>query len=71
MENENENIEDALACTIMMCAAFMYDDFCDEPRKKRTIWMKDFHREREERGAYKITFEEFRLKDPVVKTFFA
>ena len=54
--------EEVLICTIIASVSVVY---C-EPMKtrKRKYWVRNYFRERDQDGAYKLTREELRLNDP-------
>ena len=64
MENEDEFIEEVVACTMIGCASILYCDSLDQVTRRRKQWCKDFYRERDTLGAYKLTMEELRISDP-------
>ena len=64
MENEDKFIEEAVACTLIGCASFLYSDSLNQVTRRRTQWCKDFYRERDALGAYKLTMEELIFSDP-------
>ena len=47
MENVDESIEEAVACTLIGCASFLYSDSLNQVTRRRTQWCKDFYRERD------------------------
>ena len=59
-----ESLEEVLVCTILASAATVQLETMKQIKRKRKCWVKDYFRERDKYGAYKITLEELRFKDP-------
>eukprot|EP00794_Sanderia_malayensis_P011517 gene11517-biopygen9187 len=64
-EASMREVEEVLLCTTIACASIIYVDLVDDTKpRNRRVWCKDYFRERDERGAYKMTLEELRFSDP-------
>ena len=59
-----EAVEEVLICTIIASASVVYGESMKTRKRKRKYWVRDYFRERDQYGAYKLTFEELRLNDP-------
>ena len=56
-----QTIEEVLLCTIIASSSVIYSDSLNagKRKRKRKYWVKDYFRERDHLGAYKITLEEW------------
>ena len=59
-----EAVEEVLICTIIASASVVYGESMKTRKRKRKYWVRDYFRERDQYGAYKLTLEELRLNDP-------
>ena len=59
-----EAVEEVLICTIIASASVVYGESMKTRKRKRKYWVRDYFRERDQYGAYKLTFEALRLNDP-------
>ena len=59
-----EAVEEVLICTIIASAIAVYCESMKTRKRKRKYWVRDYFRERDQYGAYKLTLEEPRLNDP-------
>ena len=57
-----EAVEEVLICTIIASASVVYGE--SMKTRKRKYWVRDYFREMDQYGAYKLTLEELRLNDP-------
>lgn len=66
MNKDTDNIEEALVCSIIAtCSTIIHVNSTENNgTRNRKVWCKDYYRERDELGAYKLTLEELRLNDP-------
>ena len=60
---EAEAVEEILVCSIIASSCAVYE-LSNSRKRKRECWVKDYYRERDQYGAYKLTLQELRLKDP-------
>ena len=53
-------IEEVLFCTIIASSSIIYSDSLNagKIKRKHKYWVKDYFRERDQLGAYRITLEE-------------
>ena len=58
-----EAVEEVLRCTIIASASVVYGESMKTRKRKRKYWVRDYFRERDQDGAYKLTLEELRLND--------
>ena len=54
----------SLRCTIIASASVVYDESMKTRKRKRKYWVRDYFRDRDQYGTYKLTLEELRLNDP-------
>ena len=59
-----EPVEEVLICTIITSASVVYGESVKTRKRKRKYWVRDYFRERDQYGAYKLTLEELHLNDP-------
>ena len=61
-----QTIEEVLVCTIITSSSVIYSDSLNagKRKRKRKYWIKDYFRERDQLGGYKLTLEELRLNNP-------
>ena len=59
---ETEAMEEILICSIIAFSYIVYESL-NNRRRKRKCWVKDFFKERDRYGTYKLNFQEFRLND--------
>ena len=59
-----EAVEEVLICTIIASASVVYGESMKTRKRKRKYWVRDYFRERDQYGAYKLTLEELHLNDP-------
>ena len=59
-----EAVEEVLLCTIIASAIVVYCESMQTRKRKRKYWVRDYFRERDQYGVYKLTLEELRLNDP-------
>ena len=59
-----EAVEEILICTIIASGSLVYGK--SMKRRKRKYWVRDYFREGDRYGAYKLTLE-LRLNDPYLK----
>ena len=59
-----EAVEEVLICTIIASASVVYGESMKITKRKRKYWVRDYFRERDQYGTYKLTLEELRLNDP-------
>ena len=60
---EEKAVEEILVCSIIASSSMVIESMKTRKRKRK-CWMKDYFRERDQYGAYKLTLEELRLNDP-------
>jgi len=60
---EEEAVQEILVCSIIVSSCMVIES-TNTKKRKRKCWVKDYFRERDEYGAYKLTLQELRLKDP-------
>ena len=58
-----EAVEEVLICTIIASASVVYGESMKTRKRKRKYWVRDYFRERDQYGAYKLTLEEPFLND--------
>ena len=58
-----EAVEEISICTIIAFASVVYGE-STKRKRKRKYWVRDYFRERDQYGAYKLTLEELHLNDP-------
>ena len=59
-----EPVEEVLICTIIASASVVYGESMKTRKQKQKYWVRDYLRERDQYGAYKLTLEELRFNDP-------
>ena len=59
-----EAVEEVFICTIIASAIVVYGESMKTRKRKRKYWVRDYFRERDQYGAYKLTLEELHLNDP-------
>ena len=61
-----QTIEEVLVCTSIASSCVIYSDSLNARKRKlkRKYWVKDYFRERDQLGGYKLTLEELRLNNP-------
>ena len=59
-----EAVEEVFICTIIASAIVVYGESMKTRKRKRKYWVRDYFRERDQYGAYKLTLEEPCLNDP-------
>ena len=59
-----EAVEEVLICAIIVSASVVYGESMETRKPKRKYWVRDYFRERNQYGAYKLTLEQLRLNDP-------
>ena len=59
-----EAVEEILVCSIIASSCMVYSESLSSRKRKRKCWVKDYFRERDQYGAYKLTLQELRLNDP-------
>ena len=60
-----EAVEEILVCSIIIASSCMvYSKSLSSRKRKRKCRVKDYFRERDQYGAYKLTLQELRLNDP-------
>ena len=61
---EDAEDEEILLCTVAICAGMMHlNENRRVKRRKRQVWVKEWLRQREERGAYNMIMQELKLQD--------
>ena len=58
-----EAVGEVLICTIIASAGVVYGESIKTRKRKRKYWVRDYFRERDQYGAYKLTLEEPFLND--------
>ena len=61
-----EAVEEILICTIIASGSLVYGKSMKTRKRKRKYWVRDYFREGDRYGAYKLTLE-LRLNDPYLK----
>ena len=59
-----EAVEEVLIVTIFAFASVVYGESMKTRKRKRKYWVRDYFRERDRYGAYKLALEELHLNDP-------
>ena len=59
-----EAVVEVLIYTIIVSASVVYGESMKIRKRKRKYWVRDYFREKDQYGAYKLTLEELRLNDP-------
>ena len=59
--NMEEAVEEVLVCAVIAPSSIVYSESLNSGRKRK---YRDYFRERDQYGGYKLTLEELRLKDP-------
>ena len=65
-QNMEEAVEEILICTIIASGSLVYGKSMKTRKRKRKYWVRDYFREGDRYGAYKLTLE-LRLNDPYLK----
>ena len=58
-----EAVKEVLIRVIITFASVVYGESMITKKRKKKYWVKDYFRERDQYGAYKLTLEELRLND--------
>ena len=48
-------VEEVLVCAIIASSSIVYSESLNSGRRKRKYWVRDYFRERDQYGAYKLT----------------
>ena len=59
-----EAVAEILVCSIIASSCMVYRESLSSRKRKRKCWVKDYFRERDQYGVYKLTLQELRLNDP-------
>ena len=62
--DEESGVIEVLCCTIMASASVLFNETQHVGKRKRTCWVKNYFRKRDQYGAYRLTLEELRFQDP-------
>ncbi len=63
-EQDNLDLEEALVCTVIACSSIVHASSLENSTRNRKVWCKDYFRERDDFGAYRLTLEELWFNDP-------